>query len=122
MIITTAKAQWRNSAAAWSPKKRVYKLQAFRTRTFESEFCMGGQIRTDDLPYKFFIPVFGFFILVTCNAVDSADDSTDSATEETKSALLETIIVIVEITYPFGQSCASLRTAVNLVIWYSMII
>ena len=32
-----------------------------RTRTFESEFCMGGQTRTDILPYKFLIPVFGFF-------------------------------------------------------------
>ena len=28
---------------------------------------MGGQIRTDNLPYKIFIPVFGFFMPVTCN-------------------------------------------------------
>ena len=33
-----------------------YKLQAFRTRTFESEFCMGGQIRTDNLLHKLFYP------------------------------------------------------------------
>ena len=35
----------------------IYKLQAYRTRTLESEFCMGGQIRIDNLPYKSFIPV-----------------------------------------------------------------
>jgi len=28
----------------------LYKLQAYRTRTLESEFCMGGQIRIDNLP------------------------------------------------------------------------
>jgi len=27
---------------------------------------MGGQTRTDILPYKFLIPVFGFFMSVTC--------------------------------------------------------
>jgi len=27
---------------------------------------MGGQTRTDILPYKFLIPVFGFFMPVTC--------------------------------------------------------
>jgi len=27
---------------------------------------MGGQTRTDILPYKFFIHVFGFFMSVTC--------------------------------------------------------
>ena len=43
-----------------------YKLQALRTRTFESELCVGGQIRTDDFPYKFYIPVFGFCVPVTC--------------------------------------------------------
>ena len=44
----------------------TYKLQTFRSRTFESEFCMGGQIPTDNLPYKIFIPVFGFYMPVTC--------------------------------------------------------
>jgi len=29
---------------------------------------MGGQTRTDILPYKFLIPVFGFFMSVTCTA------------------------------------------------------
>ena len=24
--------------------------------------CVGGQIRTDDFPYKFIIPVFGFYM------------------------------------------------------------
>jgi len=27
---------------------------------------MGGQTRTDILPYKLLIPVFGFFMSVTC--------------------------------------------------------
>ena len=36
-------------------------IQAYRTRTFESEFCMGGQTRIGNLPYKFLIPVFGLF-------------------------------------------------------------
>jgi len=46
-------------------KKKKKKI----TRTFESEFCMGGQTRTDILPYKFLIPVFGFFMSVTCTAL-----------------------------------------------------
>ena len=40
------------------PINQLYKLQAYRTRTLESEFCMGGQIRIDSLPYKIFTPVF----------------------------------------------------------------
>ena len=30
---------------------------------------MGGRIRTDNLPYKICIPVFGFFMPVTCTLV-----------------------------------------------------
>jgi len=30
---------------------------------------MGGQTRTDNLPYKLLIPVFGFFMPVTCSGV-----------------------------------------------------
>jgi len=44
----------------------IYKSQTYRTGTLESELCMGGQIRTDNLPYKNFIPVFGFYMPVTC--------------------------------------------------------
>jgi len=32
-----------------------YKLQAHGTRTLESEFCMDGQMRMDNLQYKSFI-------------------------------------------------------------------
>jgi len=28
----------------------MYKLQAYRTRTLESEFCLGGHIPIDNLP------------------------------------------------------------------------
>jgi len=38
------------------------KLQADITRTLESEFRMGGQIRIDNLLYKSFIPVLSFMI------------------------------------------------------------
>ena len=41
---------------------QLYKLQAYRTRTLESEFCMGGQIRIDSLPYKRFIPLLSCVI------------------------------------------------------------
>jgi len=35
----------------------IYKLQPYRTRTPRYEFCMGGQIRIDNLPHKSFITV-----------------------------------------------------------------
>ena len=35
-----------------------YKLQAYRTRKVEPEFCTGGQIHIDNLPYKGFIAPF----------------------------------------------------------------
>jgi len=38
----------------------------FRTRTFESEFCMSCQMRTNNLLYNFFIPMFKFYMPVTC--------------------------------------------------------
>ena len=40
-----------------NPRQYSYKLEAYRTRTLESEFCMDGQIRIDNLQYKSFIPV-----------------------------------------------------------------
>ena len=33
-----------------NPRQYSYKLEAYRTRAFESEFCMGGQILIDNLP------------------------------------------------------------------------
>jgi len=46
-----------------------HKLQAYRTQTLESEFCMGGQILTDNLLYKIFIPAFEFHMPVTCTSI-----------------------------------------------------
>jgi len=44
--------EWNNTSFIF-----FYKLQPYRTGAPESEFCMGGQIRIDNLPYKRFIPV-----------------------------------------------------------------
>jgi len=46
-----------NIRGGGSPARQTcYKLQAYRTRTLQSEFCMGGRIRIDNLPYKSPIP------------------------------------------------------------------
>jgi len=53
-------------STALSPHQ-YYKLQAYKARTLESEFFMGGQIRMAIFRVcGFFIPMFGFDMPVTC--------------------------------------------------------
>jgi len=53
-IRTCGKEYWR---VRGEPNNFSYKLQAYRTRTPESEFCIDCQICIGNLPYESFIPV-----------------------------------------------------------------